>query len=206
MKILPIEKIREADAYTIKHEPIADIDLMERASTELFEWIEAKIDPAKTIKILCGLGNNGGDGFAVARMLAGEGFKVEVIVVRYTDKMSPSCKTNYDRIKKIKIIKLTELKDGDSIPEIEEEDVVVDAIFGSGLARSVEGFIAEVVDHINNSKAIVIAIDVPSGFFCDTTNTENKGAIIKADYTLTIQFPKYGFLFPENDQYVGGRI
>ncbi|MCD4682028.1 MAG: NAD(P)H-hydrate dehydratase [Bacteroidales bacterium] len=203
MKILPIEKIREADAYTIKHEPIADIDLMERASTELLEWIEAKIDPAKTIKILCGLGNNGGDGFAVARMLAGEGFKVEVIVVRYSDKMSPSCKTNYDRVKKIKIIKLTELKDGDSIPEIEEEDVVVDAIFGSGLARPVEGFIAEVVDHMNTGKAIVISIDTPSGFFCDTTNTENKGAIIKADYTLTIQFPKYGFLFPENDQYVG---
>lgn len=203
MKILPIEKIREADAYTIKHEPIADINLMERAANELFEWIAAKTDPEKTIKIFCGLGNNGGDGFAVARMLAGEGFKVEVYVVWYSDKMSPSCKTNYKRVKDIKIIKLIELKAEDDLPEISETDVVVDAIFGSGLTRPVEGFTADVIDHINDSPGIVIAIDAPSGFFCDSTNKENNGAIIQADYTLTLQFPKFGMLFPENDHYVG---
>ena len=70
MKILPIEKIREADAYTIENEPIADIDLMERAAKELFEWMIAKTDPEKEIRIFCGMGNNGGDGFALARMLA----------------------------------------------------------------------------------------------------------------------------------------
>jgi NAD(P)H-hydrate epimerase len=67
----------------------------------------------------------------------------------------------------------------------------------------VKGFTAQVIDHINSSKGVVIAIDAPSGFFCDSTNTENNGAIVKADYTLTLQFPKYGMLFPENDQYVG---
>ena len=203
MKILPIEKIREADAYTIKNEPIADIDLMERAATELFEWIMANTDPEKTIKIFCGLGNNSGDGFAVGRMLANSGFAVEVIVIRYSDKMSPSCQTNYERVKKIKKVKLIEIREGDKLPDISEDDIVIDAIFGSGLARPVKGFIAKIVNHINASKAVVIAIDTPSGFFCDTTNTTNDGSIIKADYTLTIQFPKFGFVFPENDKYVG---
>lgn len=203
MKILPIDKIREADAYTIKHEPIADIDLMERAATELFEWIEAKTDPAKKIKIICGLGNNGGDGFAVARMLNDVGYDVTVFIVWYGKQMSPSCKINYDRVRKTKLIRIIDLKEGDKVPEFAENEVVVDAIFGSGLTRPISGFIGDIVDQINESRAIVISVDAPSGFFCDLTNTSNNGSIIHADYTLTFQFPKYGFLFPENDKYVG---
>ena len=203
MKILPIEKIREADAYTIEHEPIADIDLMERAATELFEWIQAKIDPIKTVRIYCGLGNNGGDGFALGRMLAGSGFKVEIVVVRYAENMSASCQTNYERIKELKIVDLIELKENDQFPLIYPDDIVIDAIFGSGLTRPISGFIGKVVDHINESKAVIISVDAPSGFFCDGTNVYNKGSIIKADYTLTFQFPKLGFLYPENDAFVG---
>jgi NAD(P)H-hydrate epimerase len=203
MKILPIEKIQEADAYTIKHEPVADIELMERAARELSEWILAKSDPDKQFKIFCGPGNNGGDGFALARMLSDEDLKVEVVIVRFTDKMSPSCQTNYDRLKKIKKVKITEVKEKDPLPVIDKNDIVVDAIFGSGLTRPVKGFPGEVIDHINNSNAIVIAIDTPSGFFCDSTNTEHKGTIIVADYTLSFQFPKFGFLFPENEKFVG---
>lgn len=203
MKILSIDKIREADAYTIKHEPIADIDLMERAATELFEWIAAKTDPAKKINIICGLGNNGGDGFAVARMLKEAGYEIVLYIVWYADKMSPSCKTNFERIRKIKSVQINELKEGDSIPEFTEDEIIIDALFGSGLTRPIKGFTEKVVDQINDSNAVVISIDAPSGFFSDSTNTTNDGAIIKADYTLTFQFPKYGFLFPENDQYVG---
>jgi len=203
MKILPIEKIREADAYTIKYEPIEDIDLMERAANELYEWITAGADEDKIFKIFCGLGNNGGDGFALGRLLAKSGFKVEIYVVRYSDKMSLSCQINYDRAKAILSINIIELTDKDNLPEIATDDIVVDAIFGSGLSRPVEGFIASVIDTINDSNAVVISIDTPSGFFCHTTNADNKGSIIKADYTLTFQFPKFGFLFPENDQYVG---
>ncbi len=203
MKILPVKKIREADAYTIKHEPIADIDLMERASTELFEWIEAKTDPAKKINIFCGLGNNGGDGFAVARMLKEVGYEVAIFILWYTDKMSPSCKLNFDRVKKINSVQITDLKENNKIPHFSENEVVIDAIFGSGLTRPISGFIGNIVDQINESKAVVISVDVPSGFFCDATNTTNDGPIVHADYTLTFQFPKYGFLFPENDVYVG---
>jgi len=203
MKILPIENIREADAYTIKNEPIADIDLMERAATELYEWLVTKVSPDKTIKIFCGLGNNGGDGFVLARKLSKKGYKAEILIVRYASKMSPSCLINFNRAKEIKTIQITELKEGDKIPKIGDDEVVVDSIFGSGLTRPVEGFIAQIINSINISKAVVIAADVPSGFYCDNSNFKNKGSIIKADYTLTFQFPKLGFLFPENEEYVG---
>ncbi len=203
MKILPIEKVREADEYTIKNEPIDDIDLMERAATQLYNRISDMIDLSRPVKTFCGLGNNGGDGFAVSRMLANAGHKVTVFVVRYSNKMSPSCQTNYDRIKSVKNATVVELEEKDRMPVIADNDVIIDAVFGSGLKRPVKGFIARVIDHINKSNGVVIAIDAPSGFFCDNTNKTNDGSIIKADYTLTFQFPKYGFLFPENESYVG---
>jgi NAD(P)H-hydrate epimerase len=136
-------------------------------------------------------------------MLDKKGYKVEIIIVRYSTKMSPSCLINYNRAKEITTIQISELKEGDKIPKILDDEVVVDSIFGSGLTRPIEGFIAKIVDTINNAKAIVVAIDVPSGFYCDITNAQNTGSIIKADYTLTFQFPKLGFLFPENEEYVG---
>jgi len=203
MKILPIEKILEADAYTIKHEPIADIDLMERAATELYEWIVANAQPGKRFRIFCGLGNNGGDGFALARKLHKAGHHVEIFIVKYGELMSPNCRINYERAKKIKSLSIIEITDTDNIPQPVAQDIVIDAIFGSGLTRPVKGFIRNVVEAINTSKAVVVAVDTPTGFFCDKTNIDNNGAVINADYTLTFQFPKYGFLFPENEQYAG---
>ncbi len=203
MKILPIEKIREADAYTIEHEPIADIDLMERAATELFEWVMANADPGRRILIYCGTGNNGGDGLVLARLLAQHEREVEAVLVRYSDRLSPSCMTNLSRAKKVAGLVLHEAATMKDVPSPLETDIVIDALFGSGLTRPVTGFPAEVVDLVNGSGAVIIAVDAPSGFFCDTTNTGNAGAIVRADYTLTFQFPKYGFLFPENEPYVG---
>jgi len=203
MKILPVEKIREADEYTIKHEPIEDIDLMERASLQLFEWFVTNIRPDLPVKIFCGLGNNGGDGFALGRLLVEKNYKVQIFTIWFTDKMSPSCNTNYERAQKLKNLTIVDLHENNDLPEISRDDVVVDAMFGSGLSRPVKKFPGRVVDHINESGAVVIAVDTPSGFFADNTNTSHDGSIIKADYTLTFQFPKFGFLFPENDPYVG---
>lgn len=203
MKILPIEKIREADAFTIENEPIADIDLMERAARELFEWIIAKTDPQKVFRIFCGMGNNGGDGFALARMLSEAGFKVEVFLVKYSEKMSPGCKQNFDRILQNDEIILSEINPEGVLPDFTGNEIIIDAVFGSGLTKPINGFVAQVVDHINNSGCLIISVDVPSGFFCDQTNSNHTGSIIRADYTLTFQFPKFGFMFSENDQFVG---
>ncbi|HOW24911.1 MAG TPA: NAD(P)H-hydrate dehydratase [Bacteroidales bacterium] len=203
MKILPIEKVRQGDSYTIENEPISDIDLMERAAQALKEWFISHISKDLIIKVFCGSGNNGGDGLALARLLNTSGYHVEACVLKSGQKLSPACQVNYDRLFKKSGVRIYDLTEEDDFPEISGEDIVVDAIFGSGLSRPVKGFPAGLIRHINKNNAVVIAVDVPSGLFCDETNSQNPGAIIEADVTLTFQFPKYAFLFAENFKYVG---
>ncbi len=203
MKILPVEKIREADAYTIKNEPIKSIDLMERAAKQCFRWIRKKTDNKQPVKIFCGPGNNGGDGLVVARLLAKKDYDVKVFIVRFTEKGSDDFNTNLKRLQEPEHIEVSEIRDGDPLPGITPNDLVIDAIFGSGLSRPVTGFVAKLIEKINNSGAITIAIDTPSGLFSDETSNDKNGAIVEADYTLTFQLPKLAFLYPENDQFVG---
>ncbi len=213
MKILPVPLIREADAYTIQHEPIDDIDLMERAASKCFQWLETNLDKTQKIIVFCGSGNNGGDGLAIARMLIQTGFHVEVFVLQGPEKMTPSCMINYERMQAIGGAKsvmadragvLHIINKSGEFPEIGFHDIVIDAIFGSGLSRPAEGIAAEVIHHINSSGARIIAIDVPSGLFCDTTtHTGHQPVVIRADYTLTFSPPKLAFFFPENDRFAG---
>ncbi len=203
MKILPIDKIREADAYTIEHEPVADIDLMERAARKLFKWIKKEADTSQRIFVFAGLGNNGGDGMALARMLTEADYEVFVYVVRYSKKYSASFAENYNRYLEMAHETLYDLEMEEDYPEIDEEDIIVDALFGSGLTRPLEGLTARVIQLMNQSTAVKIAIDIPSGLFADQTSRERRDSIFQADYTLTFQFPKYAFLMPENDPYVG---
>lgn len=205
MKILAVEQIREADAYTIRNEPISDIDLMERAATACFYWMIDNISHNKKIKIFCGSGNNGGDGLAIARLLFAKGYQIEVFLVGNPDTLSMSCKTNYDRLLAIEGCNLLILNEENELPAIDKEnDVIIDAIFGSGLAREIKEFLATVINHINNTSAVTISIDVPSGLYCDSTNATAKNPIIiHADYTLTFAPPKLAFFFPENDKFVG---
>lgn len=203
MKILPVKRIREADAYTIANEPIADIELMERAAGQLFRWITKRVDSSHRFFVFAGPGNNGGDGLALSRLLTDAGYKVNVYVVRYSDKTSDSFQKNYDRFEAIDKEMLYNLKENNPFPEILKDDVVVDALFGSGLTRPVKDFPGEVIDMMNATPALKIAIDVPSGLFADITSKTSDGEIVRADYTLSFQFPKLAFLLPENDAFVG---
>jgi ADP-dependent NAD(P)H-hydrate dehydratase / NAD(P)H-hydrate epimerase len=203
MKILPIEKIREADAYTIANEPIASIDLMERAATTCFKWLKKRVDNKRRVLVFCGLGNNGGDGLVIARLMALNDYHVEINIIRYSDKCSEDFRVNYDRLTDIGKVVLKDLRDGDVLPPILPEDVVIDAIFGSGLGKPVVDFPARVISHINASQALVVAIDMPSGLYCDEHTDSRAGAVIQADFTLSFQFPKLAFMFSENDGFVG---
>ncbi len=203
MKILPVEKIREADAYTIANEPIADIELMERASGQLFRWLTKKVDSSHRFFVFAGPGNNGGDGLALSRLLTVAGYETDAYVVRFSDKTSDSFQKNYDRFEAMGKKMLHNLKEGDPFPEILEEDVVVDALFGSGLTRPVKGFPGKIIKQINTCPAMKIAIDIPSGLFADTSSKEADSEIVRADYTLSFQFPKLAFLLPENDAFAG---
>ncbi len=201
MKILSVGQIREADRFTIENEPIESIDLMERAATKVFEWLYRRTPREKTVKIFCGMGNNGGDGLAVARMLNEQEVVPQVFMVRHSDRMSHDCEVNYYRLMNETKVPMFDILTEDDFPKVGADDVVVDAIFGSGLNRPPQGVAADLMSYLNQTKAIRVAIDIPSGLFADEPSA--LGFIFKADYTLTFQFPKLAFLFPENDPYVG---
>ncbi len=201
-KILSVEQIRKADAFTIENEPIPSIDLMERASNQCVRWIQKHLDQQTGFYVFCGPGNNGGDGLAVSRLLHEAGFKVMPVIVAFTDKYSKDFIINRDRLLK-KSVECVELKSIENFPEIDKESVVIDAIFGSGLSKAVGGFAAEVIGAINQLNNITIAIDIPSGLFADQSSQSKTAQIIRADYTLSFQLPKYAFMLPENDRYVG---
>jgi len=204
MKILPVNKIREADAYTIKNEPIASIDLMERAALQLYKWIKKRVDKTHIIHVFAGLGNNGGDGLALSRMLAKKGYEVNIHIIRYSDKTSGDFQANYERLTKEGLENnIFDMNEGDKLSEMSGDDVIVDAIFGSGLARPIKGFIAKVIEYINKQPAVTISIDIPSGLFADRHSDAKNSAIVSADYTLSFQFPKLAFLLPENDSFAG---
>ena len=201
MKILAVEQIRQADSYTIENEPVSSIDLMERAATTVFEWLYPRINKETSIKIFCGLGNNGGDGLALARLLSHQDIVPEVYMVCYSERMSPDCEANYHRLSEDTNVPLYGIKSSDDFPTIRPNEVVVDAIFGSGLNRQLTGMVAELVEYLNQQRVIRIAIDIPSGLFADAPSPQ--GAIFQSDYTLTFQSPKLAFLLPENDPFVG---
>ena len=207
MKILPVALIREADAFTIAHEPIADIDLMERAASVCAGWLKVHVPHERQIKVFCGPGNNGGDGLAIARMLIADGFGVGVFVLSGAGRMSESCFINFRRLKEPgnnDLKEFMEVADQGDLPSLTQSDVVIDAIFGNGLTRPAEGLAAETIRHINEGGATVISIDIPSGLFCDlTTSPVSAGKVVLADHTLTFAPPKLAFFFPENDRFVG---
>ena len=212
MKIFTTQQIKELDAYTIMHEPIESIDLMIRAAKACVNVIgdlsakgnfRASLIEDNAIKIFCGLGNNGGDGLNIARILGSQGFKVETFIIRYSDKFSDDFLQSLDKMIGIKRHKIFDINTDHDLPKIRPNDLVIDAIFGSGLNKPVSGLAASVINHINSSKARVVAIDVPSGMFCDASSIDKNNAVIKATDTLTFQLPKLAFMFPENAEYFG---
>jgi NAD(P)H-hydrate epimerase len=200
MKIFSAEQIRKADRYTIEHEPIASIDLMERASKAFVHWFVKKYEKSVKVASVCGTGNNGGDGLAVSRLLLEKGYQVVPWVLRFGKGGSGDFKTNLNRLSSLTATREVHAASDFSIDK-HRPDVIIDAVFGSGLTRPVEGPYAEVLRMINESGAEVVAIDIPSGLFCD--NHSGGDAIVQADQVVSFQLPKLAFLMPENRDYVG---
>ena len=206
MKLLTSDQIREADKYTIENEPISSIDLMERASSRCIDWLIEKYQDKKFFfKVFVGPGNNGGDGLAIARLLSDNGFSVIVFVMKITDKFSGDFKVNLERLKALQEVKIKVLTEDKPLPVIEPDDVVIDALFGTGLSRAVTGFAASLINYINENAEEIVSIDIPSGLSSEEVviDKEAERTIVKADFTLTFQFPKLSFLLPENQPYVG---
>jgi len=205
MTILSAPQIRELDSFTIKNEPITSIDLMERAASSCVDYLlkNEKLIAGKTIKVFAGQGNNGGDGLVIARHLAEKGYEVAVYCVQTANKPTDDFLQNLNKLQNQGKVSITNIVHSNSFPDINDNDAVIDTLFGSGLTRKVEGVMAELIAFINKQSKMTIAIDIPSGLFCDKTSEENENAIIKAHLTLSFLPVKQAFLFQENETFYG---
>ncbi|MDH4089100.1 MAG: NAD(P)H-hydrate dehydratase [Cyclobacteriaceae bacterium] len=201
LKILPPAQIKALDAYTIKHGAISSIDLMERACRAFTKWFAEHFSELCTVGVVCGTGNNGGDGMGIARMLKELGYPVKVWVVKGSGPESADFKINFDRARNIKIEILPLVNDVDVDEKVFDAcEILIDAIFGSGLSRPVEGIYAQVIHCINKAEAKRVAVDIPSGLMTDSPSQDQ---IVKADFTISFQLPKLAFFLPECHSFVG---
>jgi NAD(P)H-hydrate epimerase len=206
MKILSTAQTKEADAFTIAHEPVASIDLMERAAGKCSRWLLEKYGNAFRYVIICGNGNNGGDGLAIARQLKNNGCNAGVFILSITEKDSPDFSENLIRLEEAKISSGRIHDVEEIIFPANEHFIIIDAILGSGLSREPEGLAAKVIDRMNAISADKISIDIPSGLYGDDNSNNSYKHVVRASYTLSFQHPKLSFMFAENSAYVGKLI
>ncbi len=200
MKIFSTDQIRKWDQYTIQHEPVASIDLMERAAEKCVQWLLNNSFTNKKFKIVCGKGNNGGDGLAIARLLSSKGLSAEVYILEVVKLGTDDFQTNLQRLHKLPVI-IHHIQSSEYFPLFDEGDIIVDALYGSGINKPLTGLSQDLVQHINNTGNKVISIDVPSGLYMDESSSGH--IVIKADYTLSFQTHKLGLLVAENAACIG---
>ena len=201
MKILTADQIYQADKFTIEKQQITSDALMERAAVKLFEWIHARLQGVPvTLQIFCGIGNNGGDGLVLARHLLEHGYSLKVYVVNYSDKRSKDFLLNLERLKDRKIWPEF-LNAGSPLPEIQANDIIVDAIFGIGLNRAPLTWVGQLIEHLNTFQAFTLSVDIPSGL-PQNRPPWNPSYVTKADYVLSFQVPKLTFFLPGTGIYI----
>ena len=200
MLILSAKQIRQWDLFTMEREPIASIDLMEAAAIRCFNWLQQNNYCQFPFHIFCGKGNNGGDGLAVARMLSKQGLKTAVHILELGQKGTNDFQTNLARLHETDAA-IHYIQTPAHFPVVPVGHIIIDALFGTGLNRKMEGLTAELVQHINSLSNPIISIDMPSGMLADDSS---KGyPVVKATHTISFQCLKMAFMMPENENYTG---
>ena len=199
MKILSPKQLKEVETKTITIQDIELINLMERTATAVLNWFKARLEVNKShFTIICGIGNNGGDGLALARLLAQEKSFVKV----YLQKNNSYSLDNLSNQKKLKDAKVPiEFYDKNTQLEFPPYTIIIDAIFGYGLNRPIGEEWKPIINQINKPQNTVVSIDMPSGLFCNQLNSE-EDPVVESEITLTFQTPKLAMLFPENQKYI----
>lgn len=197
MKILNVTQLKECDQYTIKNQPIFSINLMEKSAQACSEWILLNTKSNQGFVIFCGNGNNGGDGLALARILVNSNRKVKVYL-NQDKKFSKDADINLSRLpSSIKVINYQNFDHND----ISSEDIIIDAIFGIGLNKKINGVWADIINTVNRLSNRKIAIDIPSGIYSDIISEDD--TIFKTDDTLSFHFYKKSFLHSETGRFCG---
>ena len=179
MKIFSAKQSAVIDRYTVEHEPVSEEDLIARASERLADWLSEHFGRGSEILFFAGSGNNGKDAAVTATMMSKRGYRSSVH-------------------------KVSQMRSVEDIPPIPPESIIVDGLFGSGLSRKIDDeLLTALIYAINHSGAKVVSIDIPSGLFMEDNRDNDLQNIVRADWTLTFQFPKLAMFFPENFQFTG---
>lgn len=194
-KILNVTQIRETDIYSIKQHAISSLELMENAAHAFVDALKKEELTSKKIIVICGAGNNGGDGFAVCRILRDQGIDASAVLVKFKETLSKDSEINKKRLQDVSVLDAST-----PLPDFSQFDIIIDAIFGSGLNKSVTGFVANIINEINDAGKKIYSIDVPSGLLCDTISESD--CIVKSTLVISFQRPKLSFFFPENRAYI----
>ncbi|GLR16472.1 NAD(P)H-hydrate dehydratase [Portibacter lacus] len=194
MKLLEKSQIRSWDLDTIDHQNISSFDLMLRAASVFSNWFQSLFfDKTRTIHVFCGMGNNGGDGFCIASLLAKAGYEVNVYLFQFNNRFSDD---NLSRQKEVesfdKFEKFTPFP-------LEQKDLIIDALLGSGINGPLKGEYLKLVSWLNALPNKIISIDIPSGMDPDQPTS---GSFVHADHVLSFEIPKISFFLNENSDYI----
>lgn len=200
MQIFSADQIRAWDEYTIQHEPIASIDLMERAAESCLSWLESSGYLDRSFSIYCGKGNNGGDGLALARLLSARDCAVTVYILEFGHIGTEDFQANLARLHATPV-EVRFIQGEENFHPVPPGDILIDALLGSGLNRKLEGVTAGLVEHLNRSGNEIISIDIPSGLYVSRSSKGN--TVVRATHTLSFQIYKPAFLVPENEEWIG---
>lgn len=197
MYVLSRDEMYSIDKFTIEKAGIPGQELMENAGRGCSKFINDLIAPKSRIALFCGSGNNGGDGFVIARYLQNWQHSPEIFLMGNIDKMSAETLSNYHKCEKlcIQIYRIEEKPN-----DLSEFDLIIDAIFGVGLKGEIKGWRVDVINKINSSGKTIVAIDIASGI---DANTGQVKIAVEADFTLTMAAMKYGQLLGEGREKSG---
>jgi len=204
MKIFTSAQIRELDQYTIENEPIKSIDLMERSAQAIAGEIAARWSNDTPMVVFAGPGNNGGDALAVARLLAGKNYPISVYLFNVHSKLSENCVVNKIRLVDMgDKVQFQEVITDFNTPEIDENTVIIDGLFGAGINKPITGGFAQLVSFINRAQATVVSIDMPSGLMPENNLIKAEQRVVHADLTLTLQQKKVSMLLADTQVFLG---
>lgn len=202
MKLFSAAQIKACDAFTIQAAGISSIELMERAAAACVQWMDANCPPQSLFLVLCGMGNNGGDGLAIARMLHHKGYGAKAFVLKYGDTFSEDAYTNLQRLQQEGPELAGLLQPGTFITDVPGDIIIIDALLGTGINRPVTGWLADFIEKINRLPNRKISVDMPSGMSADEITGKN-AVVLKASDTLSFQFYKRAMLHPESGAAAG---
>ncbi len=201
MQTVSVKCIQELDRVAIEEVGIPSIVLMENAGRAVAEEIECQVKDISnpTVAVVCGLGNNAGDGFVVARHLLNAGVETTIFLIGQGGRLKHDAAANYQILKKLGYL-IQEINKVEEV-DLEKVDFIVDAIFGVGLNREIKGLFKEVIERINAVQKKVMSVDAPSGLNADTGDVY--GVCVQAEVTVTFSFAKDGFIKNQGPKYVG---